>query len=255
MKVLAKPDATRARRPGGWVRAGRLVRNALYAHCCLAFVLLLAAAGFYLRLAAGPLSLGDYAGRVSAALAERLGPGWTVSLKETSLELYGAKPAVSAAELQIRNPAGLTVVRAPYAVVSLDFLALLTGDFSPREIELRDLQLRGMIAKDGSLSFSSQIDAGPAQAGPHLPASPVPVPAPDTPSASVVSVAVASLLDPIVRPTGLIGGLDRASIIDARLTFVGPDGTVRAGFDDVDAVFERLDGESRRRKSLLIRRR
>ena len=210
----------------------------------LAFLLLLAVGAFYLRLAAGPISLESYADNVAASLARRIGPGWSVALRDTAVELSGAKPSVRTSGLEIRNPAGIVVVRSPFALVTLDPFSLLTGGFTAREIEFRGLHLRALLASDGTLSFVSGGDADGATAPS---ASPGPTPAvPADATVSTVSAAVSSLLDPVVRPTGIIGALDRAIVRDAQFTLVGADGRERAAFSKVGAVFERLaEGERR----------
>lgn len=197
------------------------------------------------RLLAGPVSMGDYQARVADGIAARLGPGWSVSLGDTAIQLNGFRLAVRATDLEIRNPSGTPVVRSPYGLVTLDPLSLVTGGLAPREIELRDLQLRALIAADGSLSFLPASDAAPA--GPASPAEPSPVvgePVPG-PRPSAVSTALASLINPIVDPTSLIGGIDKASLVNARLTLVGADGRERVGFDRVSAVFGHRVGGGR----------
>jgi hypothetical protein len=149
MKLPATEDRKARRRDGRW---RRIVRRTFYAKLGIAFGVLLVAVACYLRLVAGPVSLEDYSERVAGALADRIGPGWRVALADTAIELQGAMPAVRTAGLEVRNPAGQLVMRAPHAVVSLDPRSLLVGAFAPREIELRDLQLVAQIAADGGLS-------------------------------------------------------------------------------------------------------
>lgn len=234
MTLLARSGSTQRGRGAGW---RRWVRRTAFLNLGLLFLAALLAGGFYLRLAIAPYSLTDYSGRVAKALAHRLGPGWRVQIQDTALELNGILPAVRTAGLEIRNAAGLLVVSAPYGLVSLDPLGLLVGSFTPREIELRDLRLRGAIGRDGSVTFAPEqrpLDA---------------VPAPAVPAGgdrSPVAAALASLLDPVVRETSVIGALDRATIVDASLTLLGPDGVERAAFGDVDARFERIAGGDRR---------
>ncbi len=252
---LRKPVIAGNRRVARRARLGRIVRNTLYVKVGLAFAVLVLACAFYLRLVAGPVSLQSYAGRVGEALAARIGPGWTVTISDTALELQGAKPAVRTAGLEVRNPAGIAVLRAPYAIVSLDPISLLTGSVSPREIELRDLQIRGMIGRDGSLSFEphpsgSQAANGASPMAPPLAASSDVAPARDAAgdrsAPSPVSVAVASLLAPVVQATSLIGALDHATIVGARLTLIDADGRERAAFHRLAASFDRMDDGGRR---------
>ncbi len=245
MTLLSKHDLKCGRRQARRGRFGRIVRGTLYVKLGLAFTLLVVALACFLRLAAGPVSLQDYAGRVGEALAGRIGPGWTVTLEDTALELHGILPAVRTKGLEIRNPAGASVVKAPFAVVSLDPISLLTGTVSPREIEFRDLDLRGRIAEDGTLSIVPQGDGRAAAVPEAAPSQAVPGRGPE-PSGSGLSAALASLLDPLVAGTGLIGALDRATVVGARLILVGQDGRERAAFSKVGAVFQRVEGGDRR---------
>lgn len=231
---------TEADRREGLERALSWTGYVLFGAVCLAVVL---ASGLYLRLVAGPLNLQEHSARISSALGDRIGPGWQVELRDANLELHRAKPAVQVAGLEIRNPAGVTVLTAPHAVVSLDPLSLLMGDVSPREIELRNLQVRALVAGDGSLAFVVQDASAPS-----LPAS---SPPPDTRNdargrPSPLSTAIASLLEPLLRPTGVIGALDRATVTNAKFTLVGPDGRERAFYDRVGARFERRETGERR---------
>jgi hypothetical protein len=251
MKLLAiegerSPDVRPSRRD---TRLRRIVRRTFYAKLALAFCVLLVALACYLRLVAGPVSLRDYSERVSDALAARLGPGWHVELADTAIELQGVKPAVRTTGLEIRNPAGQLVVRAPYAVVSLDPTSIFVGTLTPREIELRDLQLLARVAADGSLSFVPPVDpARPTEQSSGGPLAP-PAAASGQPAEggpSPVSRAVASLLEPVLGSSSLIGALDRASIANARLTVFGADGRERAAFTRVNASFERVEDGIRR---------
>ena len=174
------PDARTARRK----RLGRIVRRTLYVKLAIVLGVVVVLTGFYLRLVAGPVSLQSYSARVGDALAARLGPGWTVRLANTAIELHGANPAVSTTGMEVRNPAGGLVLAAPYAVVSLDSRSLLVGGLSPREIELRDLQLRVVVAPDGSLSLLPPGDGPAPPQVEQATASPAPPPPPKEGAAS-----------------------------------------------------------------------
>ncbi len=235
----------KAKPPCTWrTRSGRVLRGALYVKLSVVFTILVVGLAAMVRLLAGPVSIKDYQARVADGIATRLGPGWSVSLGDTAIQLNGFRPAVLATELEIRNPSGTSVVRSPYALVTLDPLSLVTGGLTPREIELRDLQLRALIAADGSLSFLPASDAAAAPAVPVEPPSVLGEPA-DAPKPSAVSTALASLINPIVDPANLIGGIDKASVVNARLTLVGADGRERVGFDRVSAVFGHRVGGGR----------
>jgi hypothetical protein len=250
MTEIPKAAATADRRRQRIKRLHRVMRRTLYAKLGLAFALLIAAAIVYLRLVAGPVSLANYSDKVGEALASRIGPGWSVGFDEAALELDGVKPALRTAGLEIRNPGGVLVVRAPMALVSLDPVTLLGGNFALRALELRDLQLRLLVAQDGSLSFVPQDAQGVQRPEGAMPTAPA---APATPSAShgpsALSQAIASLLEPVLAPDGIVGALDRAVVTNARLTLIGADGRERVAFSRVGARFERAE-EGRRRIAL-----
>ncbi|HZW48343.1 MAG TPA: hypothetical protein VFF61_12535, partial [Microvirga sp.] len=68
-----------------------------------------------------------------------------MTLRNTVIELHEGIPALRANGLDIRAPSGELVVRAPYALVSVDFLSLLTANLQPKAIQVRDLQLRVLV--------------------------------------------------------------------------------------------------------------
>jgi hypothetical protein len=246
MKHLPSTSVRRRHRRG---RLARVVRGTLYVKAALVAVAALVLGTLYLRLSAGPLSFSGLPDRVAAALAERIGPGWKVTINDSAIELERGSLALRTVGLDIRDPSGALVVRAPNALVSVDTLSLVSATLQPRSIEFRDLQLRATIARDGSLSFAPAGEvAEPAVAA--APAPPPPAgPPPDARDAepsqplqpSTMSAAVASLFDLILEPSGIVGVLDRASIVNARLTLVDADGRERAVFGRVEAAFERSE--------------
>ncbi len=250
MKALAS-TLLRRRPVAGSGRLARILRRTLYVKLGLVLVLSLASALFYLRLSAGPVSFGRLPEAVASALAARIGPGWSVTLRKTVVQLEDGSPALRANGLDIRNPEGAVVLRAPYAVVSVDGFSLLAGNLQPRSIEFRDLQLRASLNRDGSLSFVPGQEPLGAEEDPVAVPAPPPVGAPQVlregkPDVSPVSVAAESLFELIVGSGGIIGTLDRAQITNTRLTVVGDDGRERATFDRVDAAFERTEAGGRR---------
>lgn len=228
---------------------GRIVRATLYVKLGLALVLGLATGIVYLRLSAGPFNMKGMSERVAAALADRIGPGWTVRLNDTAVELSGWVPALRASGIDIRNPDGILVFRAPYAIVSLDPLSLTSGTLALRSIELRDLRLRASIADDGALSFERPGDGAEAETV----RPPTVTAAPTRPAAlaeggvepSKLSVAVASLFDLAFEPTSIVAALDKARISDASLTLIGSDRRERVAFSSVNASFERIGDKQR----------
>jgi hypothetical protein len=222
-----------------------VLRGTLYVKLGLIVFLGIAFGLLYLRLSAAPLSFGRLPERVAEALSARMGPGWAVTLRNTVIELHDGSPALRANGLDIRAPGGDLVLRAPYAIVSVDLVSLLTANLQPKSIEVHDLQLWVLVNRDGSLTFSPvQV----SEDGDLTKASPTP-PSPSAQAAaslarstdgpSQVSGVVGSLFDLIVGPSSIVNSLDQAQLTNARLVFVDADYRERARFDRVDAVFDR----------------
>ncbi|HEY8381802.1 MAG TPA: DUF3971 domain-containing protein [Microvirga sp.] len=249
MTEVTSPSPRRRRPAQGTV--ARILWGTLYVKLGLMALVLLGFGLLYLRLSAGPLSFGSLPDRMAESLAARIGPGWTVAMRNTALQLEDGSPALRATGLDIRNPEGALVLRAPLAVVSVDGFSLLSANLQPRSIEFRDLQLRASVNADGSLSFMPGQEAAevtaPVSATTETPSQTVArAMAGERGGASPISVAVGSILDLIVGPQGVIGSLDRARLTNARLTLLAPDGRERASFRRVDAVFDRTDAGGRR---------
>src|SRR4051812_45879245 len=100
-----------------WGTLAPVVRRTLYVKLGLILLLCAVAAGVYVRLLIGPMSVSHLPGRVAASLAARIGPGWTVSLRDTAVQLDHGSLALNATGLDIRNPEGALVLRAPEAMV------------------------------------------------------------------------------------------------------------------------------------------
>ncbi|RUP22540.1 MAG: hypothetical protein EKK44_04230, partial [Methylobacterium sp.] len=109
-----------------------------------------------LRLSNGPLQIDGLSRRVAAAVAERIGPGWSIGLRGSSLELDRENAlSLRFSGLDIRNPQGDLVVRAPLALVSLDLWSLLRLNLQPRSIEFRETQTTALLHRDGSIAFAA----------------------------------------------------------------------------------------------------
>jgi hypothetical protein len=227
---------------------GQVARGSLLVLLGFAGVVALVAAGLYARLAAGPLSFNGLPDRVAGALAERIGSGWGVSLRGAALQLDGAAVALHASGLDIRNPQGALVVRAPEAVVSVGVSGLLAGAIQPRSVEFRGLHLLGVLNRDGSVAFAPADDVAGQAAVEAAAAAPAPAgtDANGEAAPSPLAVAIGSLLELALDRSGVIGALDRAELTDARLSLVDANRVERAAFEDVDATFERAEGGGRR---------
>lgn len=205
----------------------------------LGVVIALAAAVAYFRIAASPLAVPGLTERIAGSIAARIGPGWRVELQRSAVALdEEGNLAVRAVGLDIRNPEGALVVRAPFALVGVDPLSLLGGGVQPRSIDFRDLQLRATVNRDGSLAFATSPDMAPTVVAPAPRASPKGDLGPD-PGVTPVSGAVASLFGAVLEPSGIVGALDRARLTNARLSLVDEEGRERALYTRMDARFER----------------
>jgi hypothetical protein len=110
----------------------------------------LAVGGLVWRLSTGPLRIDGMSERVASAIAGSVGPGWRVTLRDSAVELDSENSlALRVAGLDIYNPEGAVVVRAPQAVVSIDTWALLRLSVKPRAIEFRDLQMTALVHNNG----------------------------------------------------------------------------------------------------------
>ncbi|KQQ07150.1 YhdP family protein [Methylorubrum extorquens] len=209
--------------------------------CALLLVFLLGLGGglVALRLSQGPLRIDGLTHQVAEAVAGRFGPGWRVALRDSALELDSESSlALRVGGLDIFNPEGALVVRAPLAVVSLDTWSLLRLSVQPRSIEFRDIEMTALVHDDGSIAFAAssptQGDGAGEAAKPHT------LPSVDAARGTVspVSAAVASIFGVVLDPAGVIGALDRARITNGRLTLVD-DARHQATFERVNGLFRR----------------
>ncbi|MCJ2072799.1 DUF3971 domain-containing protein [Methylobacterium sp. J-030] len=189
-----------------------------------------------LRLSNGPLQIDGLSRRVAAAVAERIGPGWRIGIRGSSLELDRENAlSLRFSGLDIRNPQGDLVVRAPLALVSLDLWGLLRLNLQPRSIEFRETQTTALLHRDGSIAFAASEANHPVDIEPHTPPSVDAVRG----SVSPLSAGIASIFGIVLDSSGVVGALDRARITDARLRLIDEDGRERAVFARVNGLFGR----------------
>lgn len=189
-----------------------------------------------IRLSNGPMRIDGLSASVARAVAERIGPGWSIAIHGSSLELDRENAlALRFTGLDIRNPQGALVVRAPLALVSLDPWGLLHLSLQPRSIEFRDTQTTALVHKDGSIAFAASEASQPVDIEPHTP------PSVDAARGTVspLSAALASIVGVVLDPGGVVGALDRARITDARMRLIDDDGRERAVFARVNGLFGR----------------
>ncbi|MGU3665992.1 AsmA-like C-terminal region-containing protein [Methylobacterium sp. A49B] len=227
-------ETTSACRPRG--RARRVGGVCLVS--ALALVLLLGAGigVVAVRLSNGPLQIDGLSRRVATAVAERIGPGWSIGIRGSSLELDRENALrLRFSGLDIRNPQGALVVRAPLALVSLDLWSLLRLNLQPRSIEFRETQTTALVHRDGSIAFAASEANHPVDIEPVTPPSVDGVRG----SVSPLSAAIASIFGVVLDSSGVVGALDRARVTDARLRLIDEDGHERAVFSRVNGLFGR----------------
>ena len=221
---LARRRAARRRRPLLWTAIG------------LVFLLGLGTGLALLRLSQGPLRIDGMSERVATGIADSIGPGWRVDLKDSTLELDSENSlALRVAGLDVFNPEGALVVRAPMALVSIDTWGLLRFSVQPRSIEFRGLSMTALVHGDGSIAFAASSPSQADAAKPHT----LPSVDPARGSVSPLSAAVASIFGVVLDSAGVIGALDRARITDGRLTLIDDAARERAVFERVNALFRR----------------
>nr|WP_276592342.1 MULTISPECIES: DUF3971 domain-containing protein [unclassified Methylobacterium] len=227
-------ETTSAGNPRG--RARRVGGACLVSALALVLVLGAGIGLVALRLSNGPLQIDGLSRRVAAAVAERIGPGWSIGIRGSSLELDRENAlSLRFSGLDIRNPQGDLVVRAPLALVSLDLWGLLRLNLQPRSIEFRETQTTALLHRDGSIAFAASEANHPVDIQPHTPPSVDAVRG----SVSPLSAGIASIFGIVLDPSGVVGALDRARITDARLRLIDEDGRERAVFARVNGLFGR----------------
>lgn len=227
LKITSRPSKGKTRH-WGW--------RCLLGMVGLVLVLGLGVTVAAIRLSNGPMRIDGLSASVARAVAERIGPGWSIAIRGSSLELDRENAlALRFNGLDIRNPQGALVVRAPLALVSLDPWSLLHFSLQPRSIEFRDTQTTALVHKDGSIAFAASEATQPVDIEPHTP------PSVDAARGNVspLSAALASIFGVVLDPGGVVGALDRARITDAKMRLIDDDGRERAVFARVNGLFGR----------------
>ncbi|MGJ3265014.1 MAG: AsmA-like C-terminal region-containing protein [Salinarimonas sp.] len=217
-------------------RGRRLGRRLLLVKLWLVAGLAALAGALYLRLDAAPLVIDGLSDRVAVAMEQRLGAPWRVTLADSALTLHEGSPALAVDGLDLTDREGARIAHAPRAIVSVGAFSLLTGAPVPRSVVLSDVELRLLVADDGTVSLL------PPGGGEPVPA-PVPT-ATDAARAGPVA-AVAGALAGLLDEASPVGALARARLDNARLTLVDARGRERVGFSRVDARVWREGGARR----------
>ncbi len=188
------------------------------AHVALGFGVALAVlgAGGAWRLSQGPVDLSWFTARLEAAANANGGPVH-LSIGSTALAWEGFRLGVDRPlDLRLTNvalsgPAGTQHIVVPRAEVSLSLVALLTGRFQPRAVELDNPSLTLRRSANGTLRF----DLGNAPAALHA-------------GSSNADGSLPALLEVLAQPAttdetmthSWIGQIRRVRIHDAMLTII-----------------------------------
>lgn len=190
-------------------------------------VLLLAGAAATL-LVTGIVPLSGLQGRIASAIEDRLGPGWKVEAASAELGRIDGHSQLLVRQVSFRHSSG-AVIRAPEAILGYEPLALLTGDIRLVSIDLRGVNVRLGVDRNGALVVNA--DSAPAEAQP-------PAAIPDAAQWNAFT-GIMSAISTLARGDGLLGALQTAGINGARLSLVDPEGHQKAGFEDVEIKLTR----------------
>lgn len=193
---------------------------------CVAVLVLTGAAATL--LVTGIIPLSGLEGRITAAMEERLGAGWKVVAEAAELGRIDGYSQLRVRQVSFRHSSG-AVIRAPEAVLGYDPLALLKGDIRLVSVDLRGVNVRLGVNKEGALVVNA--DSAPAD----------PPPTPTLPDAAQWNAftGIMSAISALARNDGLLGSLDTAGMNGARLALVDPEGRLKAGLEDVEIRLSR----------------
>lgn len=179
-------------------------------------------------LATGLIPLSGLEGRIAAAIEERLGPDWSVEAAAAELGRIDGRAQLRVRQVSFRHSSGATI-RAPEAILGYEPMALLRGDIRLVSVDLRGVNVRLGVNRDGALIVNA--DSAPAEA-------PAPATVPDAAQWNAFT-GIMSAVSILGQGEGLLGGLETAGMNGARLSLVDPDGRIKAGFEDVEIKLTR----------------
>ena len=186
-------------------------------------------------LVTGLVPLSGLEGRITAAIEERLGKEWTVEAASAELSRTDGQSQLRVRQVSFRHSSG-AAIRAPEAILGYEPLALLRGDIRLTSVDLRGVNVRLGVNKDGALIVSA--DAAPAE--PALPAT-----LPDSAQWNAFTGIIAAI-STLAKGDGLLGALETAGMNGARLALVDPEGRQKAGFEDVEIRLMRTENRGTR---------
>jgi hypothetical protein len=179
-------------------------------------------------LVTGLVPLSGLEGRIAQAIEDRLGADWKVEAAAAELGRIDGHSQLRVRQVSFRHISGATI-RAPEAVLGYEPLALLRGDIRLTSVDLRGVNVRLGVDKNGALIVNA--DSAPAE----------PAPAATLPDAAQWNAftGIMAAVSTLAQGEGLLGALETAGINGARLSLVDPEGRQRAGFEDVEIRLSR----------------
>ncbi|PXW61884.1 AsmA-like protein [Chelatococcus asaccharovorans] len=217
-------------------RPFRILRGATV---CVAASILLLTCVVILRVALGPIFIGDAARPIAADMAERLGPGWKVDLADAALTFTRHGPTLRVDRIDVRDPRGLSLLKAQEAEIAVSPWALLRGEITPRSVELSGLDLRLFVARDGGLALTAGEADPPEVTAPAQPSTDVQSD-PATTTGAVpdkrslpLAVGAVSFIDLVSGGDSAVAGVQRVHLSGAKLTLIDDTRRQRITFDDL----------------------
>ena len=257
----------RAGKPRRWPAPLRWLLITLSISGGLCICALIAGVLFISRLEKGPIIVDGLGARIAERLQMRFGPDHAFRLGQTQIEKGQNGPELTIDGLSIAGADGQTILAAPKARVSLDPLALVVGDVTPKRLDVVGLELRLSVMPNGGFAVSAgktpivfTPGAAPAPAAaPAAPADPSPGAGTEPPAASgpvdqpagdvrersareALRPAAEALQELLRLATGKgspLGGLGQFGIVDGRLIFEDQLSRKETVFEGLNIQFHR----------------
>lgn len=186
-------------------------------------------------LVTGLVPLSGLEGRITNAIEDRLGPDWKVEAASAELGRIDGHSQLRVRQVSFRHKGGATI-RAPEAILGYEPMALLRGEIRLTSVDLRGVNVRLGVNKDGALIVNA--DSAPAE-------TPPPSTLPDATQWNAFTGIMAAV-STLAQGDGLLGALETAGMNGARLSLVDPEGRQKAGFEDVEIRLARTEGRGTR---------
>jgi hypothetical protein len=140
----------------------RWMRRAGICVASLAALVVLAAAGLWMLLASGPVSLDIVTPWIAEAVADNFGKRFHIDIGGTVLERdEHGRPAMRIHSITVRDHDGTVVASAPKAEVGFTLAGLLSGGPRAQRLNLVGVELAVRVEADGKVTVSTGVDQPP----------------------------------------------------------------------------------------------